>query len=158
MKRRTFIAGGLGALALLAGGMFFAKGAWYRKAANSVRNLTGDLDAQFLRQIITQDAAHSRTLMWQAEAVLNSPAVEYRVRGQEDVQRVIAQEDFFTDDGVKNNQYVAKLQDLQAATEYEYRVVTETAASDWHALHTAKKGGFECLIFPDSQSSDYSDW
>ena len=158
MNRRTFIAGGLGGLALLAGGIYFTKGSLYRKAANSVRNLTGDLDAQFLRQLITADAAHSRTIMWQAEDVLTNPAIEYRVKGQTEAQLVAAQEDFFTDDGVKNNQYLAKLQELQADTDYEYRVVTEAAASDWHTLHTAGQGDFECLIFPDSQSSDYSDW
>ena len=158
MNRRTFIAGGLGGLALLAGGIYFTKGSWYRQTVNSVRNLTGDLDAQFLRQLITADAAHSRTIMWQAEDVLTNPAIEYRVKGQTEAQMVAAQEDFFTDDGVKNNQYLAKLQELQADTDYEYRVVTEAAASDWHTLHTAGQGDFECLIFPDSQSSDYSDW
>ena len=158
MNRRTFIAGGLGGLALLAGGIYFTKGSWYRQTVNSVRNLTGDLDAQFLRQLITADAAHSRTIMWQAEDVLTKPAIEYRVKGQTEAQMVAAQEDFFTDDGVKNNQYLAKLQELQADTDYEYRVVTDAAASDWHTLHTAGQEDFECLIFPDSQSSDYSDW
>ncbi|SFA77814.1 purple acid phosphatase family protein [Selenomonas ruminantium] len=158
MNRRTFIAGGLGGLALLVGGIYFTKGSWYRQTVNSVRNLTGDLDAQFLRQLITADAAHSRTIMWQAEDVLTNPAIEYRVKGQTEAQMVAAQEDFFTDDGVKNNQYLAKLQELQADTDYEYRVVTDAAASDWHTLHTAGQGDFECLIFPDSQSSDYSDW
>lgn len=85
-------------------------------------------------------------------------AIEYRVKGQTEAQMVAAQEDFFTDDGVKNNQYLAKLQELQADTDYEYRVVTEAAASDWHTLHTSGQRDFECLIFPDSQSSDYSDW
>ena len=158
MNRRTFIAGGLGALALFAGGIFFAKGSLYRKAANRVHSLTEDLDARFLRQMVTADASRSRTIMWQAEEILTKPAIEYRLKGQEEVQRVPAQEDFFTDDGVKNHQYLAELQELQSDKDYEYRVVTDVAASDWHALHTPGTGSFECLIFPDSQSSDYSDW
>ncbi len=158
MNRRTFIAGGLGALALFAGGIFFAKGSLYRKAANRVHSLTEDLDARFLRQMVTADASRSRTIMWQAEEILTKPAIEYRLKGQEEVQRVPAQEDFFTDDGVKNHQYLAELQELQSDTDYEYRVVTDVAASDWHTLHTPGTGSFECLIFPDSQSSDYSDW
>ncbi len=158
MNRRTFIIGGVGTLGLLAGGAFLAPGTLYRKAANGVRSLAGDLDAQYLRQLITADAAHSRTIMWQAEDVLTRPAIEYRIQGQAEVQQVPAQEDFFSDDGVKNKQYLAQLQDLQAAATYEYRVVTETAASDWHTLQTAGDGDFECLLFPDSQSSDYSDW
>ena len=158
MNRRTFIAGGLGALALFAGGIFFAKGSLYRKAANRVHSLTEDLDARFLRQMVTADASRSRTIMWQAEEILTKPAIEYRLKGQEEVQRVPAQEDFFTDDGVENHQYLAELQELQSDADYEYRVVTDVAASDWHALHTPGTGSFECLIFPDSQSSDYSDW
>ncbi|SFT39769.1 Purple acid Phosphatase, N-terminal domain [Selenomonas sp. GACV-9] len=158
MNRRTFIIGGVGTLGLLAGGAFLAQGTLYRKAANGVRSLAGDLDAQYLRQLITADAAHSRTIMWQAEDVLTRPAIEYRIQGQAEVQQVPAREDFFSDDGVKNKQYLAQLQDLQAAATYEYRVVTETAASDWHTLQTAGDGDFECLLFPDSQSSDYSDW
>ncbi|MBR1694394.1 MAG: fibronectin type III domain-containing protein, partial [Selenomonas sp.] len=128
MKRRTFIAGGLGALGLLAGGIFWAKGTLYRKAANSMRQLTGDLDAQFLRQVITADSAHSRMLMWQAESPLVNPGIEYRLKGQEDARIVAAKQDFFTDDGVENNQYTAELTDLTADTEYEYRVAAEGAA------------------------------
>ena len=158
MKRRTFIAGGLGALGLLAGGIFWAKGTLYRKAANSMRQLTGDLDAQFLRQVITADSAHSRMLMWQAESPLVNLGIEYRIKGQEDARIVAANKDFFTDDGVTNNQYTAALTDLTADTEYEYRVAAEGAAGTWHSLHTAGEGDFQCLIFPDSQSSDYSDW
>ena len=78
MNRRTFIMGGLGALTMLAGGMYFAKGSLYRKATNSVRRLTGEVDEQFLRQLITADPAHSRTIMWQAENVLENPVIEYR--------------------------------------------------------------------------------
>lgn len=53
---------------------------------------------------------------------------------------------------------MAKLTDLQADADYEYRVITEEAAGDWYDLHTSGNGSFQCLIFPDSQSSDYSDW
>ena len=158
MNRRTFIMGGLGALTMLAGGMYFAKGSLYRKAANSMRRLTGEVDEQFLRQLVTADPAHSRTIMWQAENVLENPVIEYRRKGQEDLKGVSAQEDFFTDDGVKNNQYRAELKELEADTDYEYRVAGNGAAGEWHSLRTAGEGAFECLIFPDSQSSDYSDW
>lgn len=36
--------------------------------------------------------------------------------------------------------------------------MSEKSASDWHSLKTAGASTFKCLIFPDSQSSDYSDW
>ncbi len=158
MNRRTFIAGGLGLLGLLAGGIFLVKGTLYRRAANSMRDLTGDLDDHFLRQVITADSSHSRTIMWQAENVLADPVIEYRLKGQEEVWQIPAQEDFFTDDGVENHQYLARVQELEADTDYEYRVTAEGAAGSWHPLHTSGTGDFECLLFPDSQSSDYSDW
>nr|WP_296772320.1 metallophosphoesterase family protein [Selenomonas sp.] len=158
MKRRTFIAGSAGVLALLAGGIFLGKGTLYRKAANSMRSLTGDLDVQFLRQLITADSGRSRTIMWQAQKPLKNPGIEYRRQGGTETWQIPAQEDFFTDDGVKNNQYLARIQDLEADADYEYRVVAEDDATSWHPLHTAGKGAFSCLIFPDSQSSDYSDW
>ena len=158
MKRRTFITGGIGALGLLLGGIFMAKGTLYRKAANSMRSLAGEIDARFLRQLITKDSAHSRTIMWQADNVLRDPGIEYRLKGQGNAYRIAAREDFFADDGVQNNQYLVELTDLSPETEYEYRVVAEGAAGDWHPLQTAGAGDFECLLFPDSQSSDYSDW
>ena len=158
MKSKILIAGGLVLAALLVGGIFFTKDFLLPKAASSLSGPTEHLDVMFLRQIITADAAHSRTIMWQTEKVLQDPALEYRRKGEDKVQRISAQEDFFTDDGAENKQYLAKLQELQADTDYEYRVVSENAASDWHLLHTAGNGNFECLIFPDSQSSDYSEW
>ena len=96
--------------------------------------------------------------MWQSASTLYSPQVEYRRQGQEETEAVPASEDSFTDDGVTNCQYVAKLAGLAPATAYEYRLVSENSASQWQPLHTAGEEGFQCLIFPDSQSSDYSDW
>ncbi len=142
----------------MGGGAFLSKGAWYRQAANGVRELAGDLDAQYLRQIIAADPSTSRTLMWQSAAPLSNPRIEYRQKRQEEAAAVSASEDFFTDDGVTNYQYAASLAGLLPDTAYEYRLVSETSASDWHPLHTAGEDSFQCLIFPDSQSNDYSDW
>lgn len=158
MNRRTFITGALATLGLLAGGFYFAKGSLYRQAVNGVRSLSGEVEARFLRQLITSDAAHSRTIMWQSDSPLTNAGVEYRLAGQEDIRMTAAREDFFTDDGVKNNQYLVNLQKLEADADYEYRVVAEGATGEWHSLRTAGAEDFECLIFPDSQSSDYSDW
>ena len=67
---------------LLAGGAYFAKGPLYRQAVTGVRALTEDLQARFLRQLMTADAATSRVLMWQAASKLSQPQVEYRLSGQ----------------------------------------------------------------------------
>ena len=158
LSRRRFLKGIAAGGLLLAGGAYFAKGPLYRQAVTSVRALTEDLQARFLRQLMTADAATSRVLMWQAASRLSQPQVEYRLKGQHDSLTVAAQEDFFTDDGVENLQYLARLENLPPETDYEYRLVSESHASDWHSLKTAGAKTFQCLIFPDSQSSDYSDW
>ncbi|MBQ1509372.1 MAG: fibronectin type III domain-containing protein, partial [Selenomonadaceae bacterium] len=105
MNRRNFLKFLVGGVFLLGGGAFLSKGAWYRQAANGVRELAGDLDAQYLRQIIAADPSTSRTLMWQSAAPLSNPRIEYRQKRQEEAAAVSASEDFFTDDGVTNYQY-----------------------------------------------------
>ncbi len=158
MNRRNFLRFLAGGVFLLGGGVFFGKGTWYRQAANGMRELAGDLDVQYLRQIITAAPSSSRILMWQSANPLSRPNVEYRRQGQEETTTVSANEDFFTDDGVTNHQYAAMLTGLSPATAYEYRLVSERSAGAWHPLHTPGEDSFRCLIFPDSQSSDYSDW
>ena len=158
ITRRNFLKAIIGGGLLLGGGAFLGKGIWYRQAVNGMRNLGSDLNFQYLRQIIPADASSGRTIMWQSDGSLSSPKVEYRRQGQEKTLSVPASEDFFTDDGVTNYQYVAKLEELSPAADYEYRLISANSASQWQSLHTAGEDGFECLIFPDSQSSDYSDW
>lgn len=157
MNRRTFIMGSFGTLGLLAAGLWAGE-SLQRNITRGMNSLSGNLETDFLRQLITADAAHSRTIMWQMDKAMTSPQVEYRLKGQEISEKIVAAEDFFTDDGVKNNQYLAELQGLEADKEYEYRVLDKEAAGSWHSLHTAGAGDFEFLLFPDSQSSDYSDW
>ena len=158
MTRRNFLKALIGGGLLLGGGAFLSKGVWYRQAANGMRKLGSDLDYQYLRQVIAADPASASTIMWQSASTLSTPKVEYRRQGQEATEAVSASEDFFTDDGVTNYQYVAKLAGLAPAAAYEYRLVSADSASQWQPLHTAGEEGFQCLIFPDSQSSDYSDW
>lgn len=158
LPRRTFIKALLGGGILLGGGAIFANTAFYRKAVNEAKALGGDLHARYLRQIITADPSASRTIMWQADSPLKAPLLEYRRRGHDETSSVPVAEDAFEDDGQVNHQYVAALSGLSPGTSYEYRVVSGEDAGDWHPLETSGEGGFRCLIFPDSQSSDYSDW
>lgn len=158
MTRRNFLKALIGGGALLSCGAFLRNGSWRRQMADGVRDLAGNLQAQYLRQLMAANPASEQTIMWQTESPLSQPAVEYRIQGQENVAVIPALDDFFADDGAKNCQYIARLTGLSSDTSYEYRLISEKAASDWHPLHTAGDGGFRCLIFPDSQSNDYSDW
>ena len=158
INRRNFLKAIFGGGILLGAGAFLSKGSLYRTTANRIRSLEEAADAQYLRQVITGDAATGRVIMWQGESALSRPGVEYRIKGQPDIRSVSAQEDFFSDDGERNFQYVAELKDLAADADYEYRLVSGGQEGEWHPLRTAGVGGFRCLVFPDSQSSDYSDW
>lgn len=165
LSRRQFIGGiaGLAGLGLIGTGAYWLpKTGLFRAAKSNVRALSGDLDAQYVRQIITTDPATSRRIMWETMNDLKSPAVEYRPAGAGDaaIRQVAAADETFTDDDHTSHQYGAMLDDLTPGTSYEYRVRSDKAASDWHALNTPARDTdtFRALIFPDSQSNDYSDW
>ena len=114
------------------------------------------LSVKFLRQIVTGDISNSRCVMWQADAPLKNPAVEIRVKNS-DVPKIFpATDSTFTDDGKKIFQYTAQIDGLVA--DCEYRIVTEAAETDWHALKIPAEK-FKAIIFPDSQCGNgYDTW
>lgn len=130
------------------------------------------IGVQFVRQIVAEDNATCRTIMWQSD-VKQSYSVEYRVKlaegtgvGQSAAQKAGASEVFtktatecsFKEAKTDYLQYQVQLQDLQPNSTYEYRIVTAKSKGTWHSLKTDNVKGFTALIFPDSQSSDYSGW
>ena len=130
------------------------------------------IGVQFVRQIVAEDNATCRTIMWQSD-VKQSYSVEYRVRlaegtgvGQSAAQKAGASEVFtkaatecsFKEAKTDYLQYQVQLQNLQPNSIYEYRIVTAKSKGTWHSLKTNNDKGFTALIFPDSQSSDYSGW
>jgi phosphodiesterase/alkaline phosphatase D-like protein len=125
-------------------------------AAASVVN--GTLPVSNLRQVIVQDAGTGRTIMWQSDKELQEAAVEYGLKDQNTVEKVAAQGEKFTDDKVTTYIYTARIADLQPGQTYRYRALAGKKATDWQELNTPKGTSFKALIFPDSQSSDYTDW
>ena len=160
-NRRTFlkIAGGA---ALLAGGGFLANRLdAFGKAAKQIERIAHPekIEADFIRQIITSDPAVSRTIMWQSDSVQSAAAVEWREAEASAVQRAVATNEDFTDDGRAAVLHVAGIEGLTPGRRYEYRLVNGEEASEWLPFAAApERGGCKALIFPDSQSSDYSDW
>lgn len=143
------------AILLLAGALLGCGG---NKGIASVENeLTG---VSYVRQIVSKDNTNSRMIMWQTKNELPDPAVEYHVVGSEDLHRVNALAENFTDDGVSVVLYSAELTELPTGSELEYRLASGSEVGAWHALKTDDGGSFTALIFPDSQSGygDYSDW
>lgn len=129
------------------------------KAAAAHYLSTDAVDASNIRQVITADSTTSRTFMWQSDYAEENPVVEYRQAGDDTtIMQLPASSDAFSDDGVTTYIHTAAVSDLKPGTAYEYRVGAGDKHSSWHSFHTAQGHDFKALIFPDSQSSDYSVW
>lgn len=129
------------------------------KAAAAHYLSTDAVDASNIRQVITADSTTSRTFMWQSDYAEENPVVEYRQAGDDTtIMQLPASSDAFSDDGVTTYIHTATVTDLKPGTAYEYRVGAGDKRSDWQSFHTAQGNDFKALIFPDSQSSDYSVW
>ena len=129
------------------------------KAAAAHYLSTDAVDASNIRQVITADSTTSRTFMWQSDYAEENPVVEYRQAGDDTtIMQLPASSDAFSDDGVTTYIHTAAVTDLKPGTAYEYRVGAGDKRSGWQSFHTAQGHDFKALIFPDSQSSDYSVW
>lgn len=129
------------------------------KAAAAHYLSTDAVDASNIRQVITADSTTSRTFMWQSDYEEDNPVVEYRQAGDDTtIMQLPASSDAFSDDGVTTYIHTATVTDLKPGTAYEYRVGAGDKRSSWQSFHTAQGSDFKALIFPDSQSSDYSVW
>ena len=128
-------------------------------AQNAEREATGSDAAvaiTHVRQLVAADNKTARTIMWEGK-VKQPYTLEYRKQGSRDSESVQAADSSFTDkDSVI--QYTARLDSLAPGSTYEYRINTAKNKGQWHKLHTEDGAGFTALIFPDSQSADYSGW
>lgn len=112
----------------------------------------------YLRQIVTQDNSHARMIMWQMPNFEANSLVEYRVRGTKVSQGLTVKGQPFTDNHQTRYIYSGLLQNLHSGTQYEYRIGYDNYRSKWYSFTTADNGDFKALVFPDSQSNDYTDW
>ena len=130
------------------------------KAVAAKYQLTDAVDAFSLRQVITKDSTSSRTFMWQSDLSESDAVVEYRLKDSADAYAVNATNQEFKDDNATTYIHSATVSELEAGKTYEYRVGYDKKRSDWHEFVTAAKdnASFKALIFPDSQSNDYSVW
>ena len=118
-----------------------------------------DSESRYIRQIVAKDNSTSRTIMWQSDSSEADAVIEYRLVGSDTTQTIRATDKAFTDDGSTTYIHEGTLTGLAPNTKYEYRVgYGSDRRSDWYPLETAGAGEYEVLIYPDSQSGDYSGW
>ena len=154
------------ALAALVTGGYVYKDTIYSRIARTAAVVSGqeikpllDSENRYIRQIVAQDNSTSRTIMWQSDNSEADAVIEYRLEGAEKSRTIGATDKAFTDDGSTTYIHEATLTGLTPNTKYEYRVGYGTdRRSDWYRLETAGASVYDVLIYPDSQSGDYSQW
>ena len=154
------------ALAALVTGGYVYKDAIQSRIARTAAVVSGqeikpllDSESRYIRQIVAQDNSTSRTIMWQSDGSEADAVVEYRLAGSTDSKILSATEKSFTDDGSTTYIHEATITGLTPNTKYEYRVgYGSDRRSDWYSLETAGASEYDVLIYPDSQSGDYSGW
>ena len=154
------------AVAGAAVGSYVYKDTIYSRIARTAAVVSGqeikpllDSESRYIRQIVAQDNSTSRTIMWQSDSSEADAVIEYRLAGSENTQTIGATDKVFTDDGSTTYIHEATLSGLTPNTKYEYRVgYSNDRRSDWYSLETAGASVYDVLIYPDSQSGDYSQW
>ena len=111
------------------------------------------LAVKFLRQIITADSTTSRVIMFNTDEKLSNVKFEYKMIGEDTAQFAKVTEDFF-----EEFIYSCTLENLKPESLYNFRIISNDAATDWQNLRTAGNGDFQMLIFSDSQCIDYRIW
>lgn len=154
------------ALAALVTGGYLYKDVIQSRIARMIAVVSGqeikpllDVESRYIRQIVAKDNSTSRTIMWQSDSSEPDAVIEYHLVGSDDIKKLSATDTAFTDDGSTTYIHEGTITDLTPDTKYEYRVGYSTdRRSDWYSLETAGAGEYEVLIYPDSQSGDYSGW
>lgn len=161
---KTIIA--IAALVVLIIGGYVYKDAIQSRIARTAAVVSGqeikpllNSEGRYIRQIVAQDNSTSRTIMWQSDNSESDAIIEYRLEESKNIQSIGATDKAFTDDDSTTYIHEATLTGLTPNTKYEYRVgYSNDRRSDWYSLETAGSSVYDVLIYPDSQSGDYSAW
>lgn len=121
-------------------------------------DLLDEVEARNIRQVMTADPAHSRVIMWQSDYAVKEPVLEYRMEGKENGETVPVQAEKFTDGGKNTWIYRVRISGLEPGQTYGYRIRDGKKATAWMSLKAFAGNTFKALVFPDSQSADYSAW
>ena len=110
------------------------------------------------RQIVTEDIARARTIMWDAPSLPARALVE--VRHGDSVRQIHAAYEWLSLSGEALYHYAASVTGLTPGAAHSYRIVMDEETTDWLPLAGADRSGkdasFEALIYADSQCTDFS--
>lgn len=121
-------------------------------------------EAFSIHQVITEDSATSRTIVWQSEQEEKDPFVEYRALGADGTPsgelwaQGARRNERFAEDGKTSWIHTVKLTGLRPGTAYQYRLGAGSRRGPWLSLKTPAGPRFQALIFTDSQSARYDTW
>ena len=154
ISRRKFLVGGLMLAAGAVSGCFRGNPV-YREAKETL-NALSEGKIRFIRQLVGS-APDNRTIIFEADEKLSKAAIElkYDNGAISDVETVYSP---FTDDKTTQHQYEAHITGLIPGKSYEYRVIADNSAGEWIKFSVPADDKLSALIFPDSQSADYSGW
>ena len=159
LNRRSFIKGLVGVGTLLAAGCSLNrdnKAATGENIVNALREFSGELPVEFVQQIITDDPNKTRRIVWQTNKAYANQTVEIRTTGEANARQIPVQNASFSDDGKNFHLYTARFEPNGAV---EYRICAADLATPWKKIGGGSSNeNFKAIIFPDSQSADYSVW
>ena len=162
ITRREFIKKAVGGgILILSGGIFGGCNSNVSKndsSENTKDDKITNLEVDYLRQIVTENPLKSRCIMWQSDDAMINPSLEMRLKNSEEIRTFTVENSSFTDDDHENNQYTAKIDGFNINENFEYRIVDGNRCTNWHEVKVSDGKNFKMLIFPDSQSADYSYW
>ncbi|MCR5177098.1 MAG: metallophosphoesterase family protein [Anaerovibrio sp.] len=110
------------------------------------------------RQLITDNCAASRVIMWHSKE--SHPQFQVQLKNADGTEKVFkGAYQRFTDDDTTIYIYRVKLDSLTPGTSYSYQIQMDSCTSPWYPLTTNDNDTIKALIFPDSQCSDgYITW
>lgn len=110
-----------------------------------------------VRQLVAADNGTGRVLMWTGSKD-SEYTLEVIPEGEGEKRSFRAENVSFKDGSYEYVQYKAAAEGLEPGRRYRCRIVRGGVPGSWHSLQADGGGSFRALIFPDSQSSDYSGW
>ncbi len=111
-----------------------------------------------IRQVMTTDPSVSRVVMWQSNFSEQNAVLELRNKKNEDTKEFPQKEELYNDAEKETYIHTVQVSGLTPGEQYEYRIRTGKKATSWMPMTAFSGDSFKAMIFPDSQSSDYTVW